>query len=68
MPVAQDSNISKEMGLRHRAGLGMSKETDAMIIIVSEERGTITVAHNGKISKPLSAEELQQILSNEILL
>ncbi|MDR2919269.1 MAG: diadenylate cyclase CdaA [Tannerella sp.] len=67
LPVAQDSNISKEMGLRHRAGLGMSKETDAMIIIVSEERGTITVAHNGKISKPLSAEELQQILSNEIL-
>jgi uncharacterized protein (TIGR00159 family) len=66
LPVAQDATISKEMGLRHRAGLGMSKETDAFIIIVSEERGTITVAHNGKLSKQLSAEELQQILSGDV--
>lgn len=68
LPVAQDATISKDMGLRHRAGLGMSKETDAFIIIVSEERGTITVAHNGKISKPLSAEELQQILSEDTVI
>lgn len=68
LPVAQDVNISKEMGLRHRSGLGMSKETDSMVIIVSEERGTITVAHSGKISKPLSAEELQQVLSGEVML
>ena len=67
LPVAQDAAISKEMGLRHRAGLGMSKETDAFIIIVSEERGTITVAHNGKLSKQLSAEELQQILSGDVM-
>lgn len=68
LPVAQDVNISREMGLRHRSGLGMSKETDSMVIIVSEERGTITVAHSGKISKPLSAEELQQVLSGEVML
>ena len=63
LPVAQNATISKDMGLRHRAGLGMSKETDAMVIIVSEERGSMAVAHNGKIIAPLSAEELQQILS-----
>ncbi|MDR1407796.1 MAG: diadenylate cyclase CdaA [Tannerella sp.] len=65
LPVAQNANISKDMGVRHRAGLGMAKETDAMVVIVSEERGTIAVAHNGKLVAPLSAEELQQILSGE---
>jgi uncharacterized protein (TIGR00159 family) len=64
LPVAQNADIPKDMGLRHRAGLGLSKETDAFVIIVSEERGTITVAHSGKITKPLSAEQLQQILSD----
>jgi uncharacterized protein (TIGR00159 family) len=65
LPVAQHANISKEMGLRHRAGLGMAKETDALVIIISEERGTIMVAYNGKISLPLTAEKLHQILSGE---
>ncbi len=65
LPVAHNVPISKEMGLRHRSGLGMSIETDALAIIVSEERGTITVAHNGKLSKNLSAEGLQQVLSGE---
>ncbi|MDR1330882.1 MAG: diadenylate cyclase CdaA [Tannerella sp.] len=65
LPVAQNANISKDMGVRHRAGLGMARETDAMIIIVSEERGTIAVAHNSKLVASLSAEELQQILSGE---
>ncbi|MDR3261956.1 MAG: diadenylate cyclase CdaA [Tannerella sp.] len=63
LPVAQSADLPKEMGLRHRSGLGMSKETDAMVVIISEERGTISVAHSGKISKYLSAEALQQILS-----
>jgi DNA integrity scanning protein DisA with diadenylate cyclase activity len=65
LPVAQNANIPKEMGLRHRSGLGIAKETDAIVVIVSEERGTITVANNGKISLPLTAEELHQILSGE---
>ena len=65
LPVAHSAVIPKEMGLRHRSGLGMSIETDAMVIIVSEERGSITVAHNGKLSIDISAEDLQQILSGE---
>ncbi|MDR0844479.1 MAG: DNA integrity scanning protein DisA nucleotide-binding domain protein, partial [Tannerella sp.] len=65
LPVAQNATIPKEMGLRHRSGLGMSKETDALVIIISEERGTITVAHNGNLTKSLSAEDLQLILSGD---
>ena len=65
LPVAHHVVIPKEMGLRHRSGLGMSIETDALVIIVSEERGAITVAHNGKLSIDITAEDLQQILSGD---
>lgn len=63
LPVAQTSNMPKEMGLRHRSGLGMALETDALVIIVSEERGTITVAHKGRLRPNITAKELQRILS-----
>jgi uncharacterized protein (TIGR00159 family) len=65
LPVAQNAVIPKEMGLRHRSGLGMSLETDALIIIVSEERGKISVAHQGKLAAGITAEDLQQILSGD---
>ena len=65
LPIAHHAVIPKEMGLRHRSGLGMSIETDALVIILSEERGAITVAHNGKLRIDISAEDLQQILSGE---
>jgi len=65
LPIAHHAVIPKEMGLRHRSGLGMSIETDALVIIVSEERESITVAHNGKLSIDISAEDLQQILSGD---
>ncbi|MDL2221651.1 diadenylate cyclase CdaA [Parabacteroides sp. OttesenSCG-928-N08] len=65
LPVPQHAQLPKEMGLRHRSGLGMSLETDAIVIIVSEERGKISIAHQGKIEPNISAEELQQILSGE---
>jgi DNA integrity scanning protein DisA with diadenylate cyclase activity len=63
LPVAHNVVLPKDMGLRHRSGLGMSIETDARVIIVSEERGSITVAQNGKLSMCASAEDLQLILS-----
>jgi len=63
LPVAYNAVIPKDMGLRHRSGLGMSIETDAIVIIISEERGSITVARNGNLSIDISAEELQQILN-----
>ena len=66
LPVSQNALLPKEMGLRHRSGLGMSLETDALVIIVSEERGQISVAHKGKIAVNVSAETLQQILAGEL--
>jgi len=65
LPIAHHAVIPKEMGLRHRSGLGMSIETDAFVIVISEERGSITVAHKGKLSIDVSAEDLQQILSGD---
>ena len=65
LPVAHNAIIPKGLGLRHRSGLGMSIETDAIVIIVSEEMGSITVARNGKLSIDISPENLQQILYGE---
>ncbi|MDR1645598.1 MAG: diadenylate cyclase CdaA [Tannerellaceae bacterium] len=65
LPVAQHAVLPKDFGLRHRSGLGMSMETDALVIIVSEERGKISVACQGRLAGNITAEELQQILSGE---
>lgn len=48
LPVSHDLNIPKELGLRHRAAMGVSQETDALAIIVSEETGGISVAYKGQ--------------------
>ena len=64
LPVAQDSTLPKEMGLRHRSGLGMSQQSDARVIIVSEERGEISVAYKNEIVAGVDAEQLQTFLSS----
>jgi len=65
LPVSQNQDIPKELGLRHRAALGLSQETDAKIIIVSEESGKISLAQQGKLFINISAEELQnKLVSN----
>lgn len=63
LPVSHDLDIPKELGLRHRAALGMSQESDALCIIVSEETGGISVAHKGQFNLRLSAEELESTLT-----
>ena len=65
LPIVKNAEIPKEMGLRHRAGLAMSIETDAIVIIVSEERGAISVASKGILKANITSDELQQILSKE---
>lgn len=65
LPVSHSQNIPKELGLRHRAALGISQETDAYAIIVSEETGSISVAHRGEFCLNLSAEELERMLTEE---
>jgi len=59
LPVSNDHDIPKELGLRHRSALGLSQETDAKVIIVSEESGTISMAYQGKLFHNITAEELQ---------
>jgi DNA integrity scanning protein DisA with diadenylate cyclase activity len=65
LSVVHNVAIPKEMGLRNRSGLGMPVEMDALVIIVSEERGSITVVRNGNLRIDVSAEDLQLILSGE---
>lgn len=65
LPVTQRMDIPREFGLRHRSALGMSSETDAIVIAVSEEWGKIAVAHNGNLETSVSVEDLRQILAGE---
>jgi uncharacterized protein (TIGR00159 family) len=62
LPVSQNQDIPKHLGLRHRSALGLSQETDAKIIIVSEETGKISLAYRSKLYLNISAEELQKML------
>ena len=66
LPVSHESNIPKELGLRHRAAMGISQSSDAIAIVCSEETGSISVAINGEFKLRLSAEELERILTEEM--
>jgi uncharacterized protein (TIGR00159 family) len=67
LPVSHDLSIPKELGLRHRAALGVSQESDCVAIVVSEETGSISVAINGEFRLRLTAEELESILTTELV-
>ena len=64
LPVSHDMNIPKNLGLRHRAALGMSQVTDAICVIVSEETGNISVARDGALTVKVTTIELEHILSS----
>lgn len=66
LPVSHSLDIPKELGLRHRAAMGVSQEGDALAVVVSEETGGISVAVNGRFHLRLSAEDLESILTQEL--
>jgi diadenylate cyclase len=66
LPVSQNTDIPKFLGLRHRAALGISERTDAIVIIVSEETGTISLAIGAKFTLNVTAEQLERLLSTEL--
>ena len=66
LPLSMNPVLSTQMGTRHRAGIGITEETDAIAVIVSEESGAISMAVGGKIERDLSAEQLREALSNEL--
>ena len=70
LPLSQNHDISRELGTRHRAALGISEISDALAVVVSEETGKISVMHNGQLTRDISVEDLiivleQYLLSNE---
>ena len=67
LPLSTNMNLSRDLGMRHRAGIGMSEHSDAIIAIVSEETGTISVASNGRLKRHLAPETLERVLRNELL-
>ena len=66
LPLSDSQRLSADLGTRHRAGVGMSEATDAVIIIVSEETGTISVAVGGMLKRHLASRTLEQLLKKEL--
>ena len=64
LPLSDNMELSKELGTRHRAGVGVSEVTDSLTVIVSEETGKISVAHLGKLYRGLTAEQLREQLAS----
>ncbi|MCM3571064.1 diadenylate cyclase CdaA [Neobacillus mesonae] len=68
LPLSESPFISKELGTRHRAALGISEVTDSITVVVSEETGGISLTRNGELHRDLSSDELKEILTNELLM
>jgi diadenylate cyclase len=67
LPLSGNVNLSRDLGMRHRAGIGMSEHCDAVVAIVSEETGSISVAVGGMLKRHLAPETLERLLRNELL-
>jgi len=67
LPLSRNVNLSRDLGMRHRAGIGMSEHSDAIVVIVSEETGSISAAVGGMLKRHLAPETLERLLRNELL-
>ena len=67
LPLSSNKNLSSELGTRHRAGVGISEASDALVLIVSEETGSVSIAAGGLLKRHLSAATLTTILHNELV-
>ena len=66
LPLSTNENLAPELGTRHRAGVGMSEATDAVVVIVSEENGSISVASGGMLKRKLTVATLDKLLRQEL--
>lgn len=67
LPLSNNNNLSKDLGMRHRAGIGMSENSDALVVIVSEESGSLSVATDGMLKRHLSTDTFEKLLRSELL-
>ena len=67
MPLSENANLSSDLGTRHRAGIGTSEVSDAVVVIVSEETGTISVAIGGMLKRHLAPQTLEKLLTHELI-
>ena len=67
LPLSESNRLSKDLGTRHHAGVGISEVSDAVVVIVSEERGTISVAVDGMLKQHLAPKMLERMLRNELM-
>ena len=67
LPLTQSRNLSKDLGMRHRAGIGLSEQSDAVVVIVSEETGAISLAIDGMLKRHLNAAALTELLHKELV-
>lgn len=68
LPMTSNTSISRDLGMRHRAGIGISEVTDAVVVIVSEETGSISVAINGMLKRHLAHDTFEKLLRNELIM
>ena len=64
LPLAEASGVSRELGTRHRAAVGISENTDAAVVVISEETGIVSMARAGVLKRPLSTDELKAFLND----
>ena len=64
LPLAEASGVSRELGTRHRAAVGISENTDAAVVVISEETGIVSMARDGVLKRPLSTDELKAFLND----
>ncbi|MDR0671255.1 MAG: diadenylate cyclase CdaA [Oscillospiraceae bacterium] len=67
LPLSGNQNLSRDLGMRHRAGVGMSENSDALVVVVSEESGSISVADGGMLKRHLDPETLGLLLKQELM-
>jgi diadenylate cyclase len=66
-PLTQRQDLSKSMGTRHRAAIGLTEESDAVVVVVSEETGAVSYAHKGQLVRGISLEELRSFLTSVLV-